>query len=87
MKTTIDNAGRLVIPKDIRRLANFAPGTALEVRWSDGRIEIEQAPTMVSVQKRGRLMVAVPRGKIEALTPEVVEQTRSALLDDRFSST
>jgi AbrB family looped-hinge helix DNA binding protein len=86
MKTTIDNAGRLVIPKEIRRLANITPDVALDIRWRDGRIEIEPAPAAVRLQRRGQLLVAVPRGKVAALTPETVEQTRSAILDDRAGS-
>ena len=55
----------------------------LEVKWRDGRIEIEPAPAVVRLQRRGRLLVAMPRKKTPALTPEVVEQTRAKLLDDR----
>ena len=40
MRTTIDRAGRLVIPREIRRQAGLAPGMALEVRVNEGRIEI-----------------------------------------------
>jgi len=32
MKTTIDHAGRLVIPKDIRRESGIKPGMPLEIR-------------------------------------------------------
>jgi AbrB family looped-hinge helix DNA binding protein len=86
MKTTIDNAGRLVIPREIRRLASLTPGAALDINWRDGRIEIEAAAVSVRLQRRGSLLVAAPREKIAALTPETVEQTRSALLDDRGKS-
>ena len=83
MKTTIDNAGRLVIPREIRRLASITPGATLDISWCDGRIEIAPAATPVRLQRRGQLLVAMPREKTAALTPETVEQTRSALLDDR----
>lgn len=85
MKTTIDQAGRLVIPKEIRREARLAPGAPLEIRWHDGRIEIEPAPASVRLQRRGRLLVAVPQGKLPKLSSESVEQTRAKLLDDRAS--
>lgn len=81
----MDEAGRLVIPKEIRREARLAPGAPLNVRWRDGRIEIEPAPTAVQLQRRGRLLVAVPRKKLAPLTPESVEQTRERLLEDRSS--
>lgn len=83
MKTTIDDSGRLVIPKEIRREARLAPGASLEIRWHDGRIEIEPAPAAVRLQRRGRLLVAVPKGRLPELSPEVVEQTRLKLLEDR----
>lgn len=83
MKTTMDRAGRLVIPKEIRREAKLAPGEPLEVRWHEGRIEIEPAPADVRLQRRGRLLVAMPRKKTPALTAEAVEHTRSKLFDDR----
>jgi len=37
----MDQAGRLVIPSEIRREAALEPGTPLEVRWHDGMIEID----------------------------------------------
>lgn len=83
MKTTIDDAGRLVIPKEIRREARLAPGMPLDVRWRDGRIEIEPAPAPVRLQRRGHLLVAVPRKKLRALDLETVEQTRGRLLEER----
>lgn len=83
MKTTIDGAGRLVIPKEIRREARLAPGAPLEIRWRDGRIEIEPAPAAVRLQRRGRLLVAVPKGKLPELSAEAVEQARLKLLEDR----
>ena len=42
MKTTIDHAGRLVIPKDIRRESGIKPGMPLEVRWEKGAIAIRR---------------------------------------------
>lgn len=83
MKTTIDRAGRLVIPKEIRREAKLVPGMPLEVKWREGRIEIEPAPVAVRLERRGRLLVAVPRKKTPALTAETVEQARAQILDDR----
>ncbi|HXF68043.1 MAG TPA: AbrB/MazE/SpoVT family DNA-binding domain-containing protein [Burkholderiales bacterium] len=83
MKTAMDRAGLLVIPKGVRREARLAPGTPLEVRWRNGRIEIEPAPAAVRLQRRGRLLVAVPQKELPKLTHETVEQTRARLLEDR----
>jgi AbrB family looped-hinge helix DNA binding protein len=83
MKVTIDAAGRLVIPKPIRQAAGLRPGMPLDVRWQDGRIEIEPAPLAVKFVRDGPLLVAVPEGEVEPLTADEVEATRQALIDDR----
>ena len=76
MKTTIDSAGRLVIPREVRREAALEPGTPLDVRWRDGVIEIEPAPLPVKLVRRGRLLVAVPEQSAGSLRAETVERTR-----------
>lgn len=86
MKTTIDTAGRLVIPKELRREAGLQPGTELEIRWRHGLIEIEPAPLPVKLKKRGRFLVAMPDQPIESLTSETVERTRRQLTRNRAAS-
>ncbi len=76
MITTIDAAGRLVIPKDIREQARLEAGVPLEIRFHDGRIEIEPAPRQVEIVRRGRLRVAVPKDDSERLTDDLVRDTR-----------
>ncbi len=83
MRATIDAAGRLVIPKEIRRQAGLRPGMSLHVRWHDGRIEIEPGALPVRLVRKGRLLVAVPEMEIEQLTTQTVEGTRQALADER----
>jgi len=79
MTTTMDRAGRLVIPSDIRREAALEPGTPLEVRWRDGVIEIEPQPLSVRIERQGRLLVAKPARKVAPLRATTVEQTRRHL--------
>ena len=79
MTTTIDQAGRLVLPKAARERARIAPGMLLEVRVVDGRIEIEPAPARVTVEKRGGFWVAQPVDDVPALTHETVERTMEDL--------
>lgn len=81
MVTTMDAAGRLVIPSDIRREASLEPGVPLEVRWRDGVIEIEPRPLDVRLERRGRLVVAVPAKKTARLRAATVERTRRRLRD------
>lgn len=83
MKSTMDAAGRLVIPKEIRRQAGIEPGMPLDVRVHEGRIEIEPAPLAVRLEKRGRFLVAVPEGQVPVLTSESVEETRGKLRRER----
>ncbi len=76
MKTSVDAAGRVVIPKDIcGRGWGFAAGRALEIRERDGRIEIEPAPTAMSLVRRSGGAVAVPAEKLPPLTDELVRDT------------
>ena len=79
MTTTMDAAGRLVIPREIRREASLEPGVPLEVRWRDGVIEIEPQPLAVTLERRGRLLVARPRTRLPALRTAAVERTRTEL--------
>jgi AbrB family looped-hinge helix DNA binding protein len=79
MVTTIDSAGRLVIPAQIRKEAALEPGTPLEVRVRDGVIEIEPQALEVTLARRGRLVVATPVKKIGTLREADVERTRRDL--------
>jgi AbrB family looped-hinge helix DNA binding protein len=79
MSTTMDQAGRLVIPADVRRDAGLEPGTPLDVRWRDGIIEIEPRPVAVKLERRGRLLVATSAKGQPRLTGEIVERTRRSL--------
>jgi AbrB family looped-hinge helix DNA binding protein len=78
MLTTMDSAGRLVIPSEIRREAGIEPHTPLEVRWRDGVIEIEPQPLPVKLVRRKRLLVAQPEPTVPVLRQRAVEQTRRA---------
>jgi AbrB family looped-hinge helix DNA binding protein len=49
MPTTIDSAGRLVIPKALRDELGFSPGMELELDAVDGRLEVT-APSRVRVE-------------------------------------
>lgn len=83
MKTTMDAAGRLVIPKEVRRESGLQAGMPLEIRWQNGRIEIEPAPLAVTVERKGRLAIAVPRRSATALSADAVENVRRRLRRER----
>jgi AbrB family looped-hinge helix DNA binding protein len=83
MQTTIDSAGRLIIPKQIRKEAGLKPGMPLDVTLHDGRIEIAPAPQRVKLIKKGRLLVAEAQSDTPALNSETVEQTLKQLRGKR----
>ena len=59
MRTTIDSAGRVVIPKALRREAGLDGGGEGEVVYRDGRIEIEPAtPEMRVLRQPGGATIA-----------------------------
>ena len=75
MKTTIDAAGRIVVPKSLRQALNLKPGQSLEIRAGDGRLEIEIAATAMTLRKRGKDVVAIPAVDLPTLTAEEVRET------------
>jgi len=75
MNTTIDAAGRIVVPKSLRDALGLTPGQALEIRTLGGRLEIDIAATPMHLKKRGKGVVAVPDAEVPALTADTVRQT------------
>jgi len=75
MKTAIDAAGRLVIPKALRQALGLKAGQAVEIRAGDGRLEIEVAATPMRLKRRGKGLVAVPERELPPLTSEQVRET------------
>jgi AbrB family looped-hinge helix DNA binding protein len=80
MKATIDRAGRLVIPKPLRDRAGLKPGMEVELRYSQGTIEISPPPAKGRVVREGSFLVwESPAG-----TPEITQEAiNQAIEDDR----
>jgi len=79
MITTMDSAGRVVLPKVARDRAELRPGAEIEVRVVDGRIELEPAAARVTVAKHGGFWVATPADSVPVLTHDEVETTVDAV--------
>jgi AbrB family looped-hinge helix DNA binding protein len=73
MVTTMDSAGRIVLPKAARERADLKPGAEIEVRVIDGRIELEPAAARVTVAKQGGFWVATPAQDLPVLSQEETE--------------
>jgi AbrB family looped-hinge helix DNA binding protein len=60
MKTSIDKAGRVVIPASIRERAGLVAGAELDVTLEDSCVRIERAAPGPRLVKVGRRLVARP---------------------------
>jgi len=76
MRTTIDSAGRVVIPKAMRERLGLNGGQEVEVTEGGGRIEIEAVPTPMTLKADADSgLVAVPDTELPALTDDMVRST------------
>lgn len=60
MRSTIDKAGRVVIPSAVRERAGLSPGTELEVTVDEFGVRLERVAPGPRLVKVGRRVVARP---------------------------
>ena len=60
MRTTIDKAGRVVIPAAVRERAGLTPGAELEITEDERGIRLERVAAGPRLVKVGRRLVARP---------------------------
>ena len=65
MRTTIDRAGRVVIPSALRDRAGFTPGTELEISLDEFGVRLERVAPGPRLVRVGRRMVARPTAAAE----------------------
>jgi len=65
MRSTIDRAGRVVIPAAIREKAGLVPGTALEVTLDEIGVRIERIAPGPKLVRIGKRLVARPTAPAE----------------------
>lgn len=72
MRTAIDSAGRVVIPKALRDALGLGAGQLLEIIERDGRLEIVPAPTPMRLVDEGDGVAAVADAEMPVLTSAMV---------------
>jgi AbrB family looped-hinge helix DNA binding protein len=60
MRTTIDKAGRVVVPAALRARAGFTPGAEIEITGDDTGVRLERVAARPRLVKVGRRLVAKP---------------------------
>ncbi len=75
MRTAIDSAGRIVIPKALRDALALTAGQPLEVTERDGRLEIVPATVPMRLVDEGGGAAAVTDADMPVLTAGVVRDT------------
>ena len=60
MRTTIDKAGRVVIPAPLRERAGLTAGTAIEITLDDSALRLERVAPGPRLVRAGRRLVARP---------------------------
>ncbi|MGI8685435.1 MAG: AbrB/MazE/SpoVT family DNA-binding domain-containing protein [Acidimicrobiales bacterium] len=72
MRTTIDGAGRVVVPKSIRDSLGLAAGQPLEIIERNGAAELRPVGRRVWIEERDGAFVAVTEEPVPPLTTDEV---------------
>jgi len=75
MRTTIDQVGRIVVPKPMRDELGLTGGQELEITACDGRIEVDVPPVAMKLEEHDGVAVAVPSEPLPELTATQVRET------------
>ena len=75
MLTTIDGAGRIVVPKQLRDRLHLEGGSTVDIDERDGTIEIRPAPVELEIVRTPEGPVARAASPVPTLTDEAVIET------------
>jgi AbrB family looped-hinge helix DNA binding protein len=79
MKTTIDAAGRLVVPKELRRELKLNAGTVVDINIRNGVLEIVPAATPMRLVRKGKSLVATTDEPLPVIGPQEVRSVTESL--------
>ena len=75
--TTIDSAGRIVVPVSVRRRLNLAPGSRLRLDVVAERIELTPEAEPEPLVRQGTRLVLKPSGKLSSKRSDAAAQVRA----------
>jgi AbrB family looped-hinge helix DNA binding protein len=84
MRVTIDATGRVVIPKSLRDELKLEPGTTLEIRAHEGKLELEPAPARMRLVHRGKGLVATTDQPLPTIDVDDVRAVTESLRSEIY---
>jgi AbrB family looped-hinge helix DNA binding protein len=72
VRTTIDTAGRIVIPKSLRDEIGLSGGESLNVTLNAGHLEIEVEPVEMKLIRKKNGLIAKPKSNLPTLSAQAV---------------
>ena len=75
--TTVDSAGRIVVPVSVRRRLNLAPGSRLRLEVVAERIELTPEAELEPLVRQGTRLVLKPSGKPSSKRGDAAAQVRA----------
>ena len=79
MRSTIDQAGRVVIPRPFREELGWDGGEEIEIEVIDGTVSISPVTMKMSLVETKEGVVAVPETELPPLTGDVVRKTQDSV--------
>lgn len=79
METTIDGAGRLVVPKALRERLGLTAGATVVLTETEGGVEIRPRPIDADVVRKGGVYVVQPREPLPPTTDGDVRRATEAI--------
>jgi AbrB family looped-hinge helix DNA binding protein len=78
MRTTIDSAGRVVIPKSLREAIGLGDGGEIEIQLVDGALLVAPPTVGKRIEERNGRATIVPEQELPPLSDQVVREVLDA---------